>query len=187
MRGLTICACLMILVGCGQKDDAGEAAPAPEKAVQEKGPEASPAQKPEPKPEPAPELTEAQKVAEIAKQIPELAGPYMTILEVRTEESALHEKHKDDPKALTAALEAWIPSARERMKPACIAKETMVKPDGASPEANKLAFVMLHLGGATLEFSEKDRAVRDQWDKETKRQVLDALEGSSCLDYADED
>ncbi len=183
MRGFVVFACMLIAMGCGQKEDAGKdeskaAKGTPEPAA-EKGGEPTPAPEPE---APEPELSETEKIAAIAKQIPTLAGPYMTILEVRTEESALHETHKNDPEALAAALEAWKPSAQARLKPACEAKEALVKPDGHSPEANKLAMVMLHLGSATLDFSEKDSAIRDQWDKDTKRKVLDALDGTSCLD-----
>ncbi len=187
MRCVTLCACLLIAMGCGQKEDAGkdEAKKAPAKVAEEKSPAATPA--PTPMPEPEPELSEAQKIAAIAAQIPELAGPYMTILEVRTEERALHEQHKDDPDALVAAIEAWAPTATARLKPACIAKENMVKPDGHSPEANKLAMVMLHLGGETLDFSDKDNAIRNQWDKETKSKIFAALDGTSCLDLVDQE
>ncbi len=183
MRGFILCACVLMALGCGQQKEAAEKgdkpAAAPEKAAAETPPAAEP--------QPDPQLSEDEKIAAVAAQIPELAAPYMTILEVRKEESALHEKHKDDSRALVAALKAWAPSAQERLKPACIAKETLVKPDGQSPEANKLAMVMLHLGSVTLELSDKDRAIRDEWDKETRHKVHAALEGTSCSDLVEQD
>ena len=185
MRALVVCACVLMALGCGQKEEAGKTAgkpaPAPNKAAAETPPEA----KPEPVKEPV--LTEAQQIEAIAREIPELAGPYMTMLEVRKEESALHEQHKDDPKALNAALEAWKPSALARLKPACLEKMNASEPAGDSPEANKLGMVMLHLGSVTLELSGKDRAIRDQWDEETRRQIHGALGGMSCEELVDED